>query len=271
MKKNMQTLFSPLPHLTFKEALILRLLMVPNLFLIRATGMENLQYSGPAIYVFNHNNSAESLLVPVYLMFCLGGRRVSFVIDWMFGKIPVLGWLMDMIDPLYVYHKRSTIPLIERRRPATPVPDTVLRCCERLKEGGCIGIFPEGRRNSDPGKLARAKPGIGHIILQSGAPVIPVGIDFPLRLRKGRIPAVGRMILRAGAPLEFPALSARYRALDLSSDKNRIRHTLAADATSTVMRQLSLLCGKACEEPLSVSESPNHSTNIYQKELPCPV
>ncbi|WP_292002419.1 lysophospholipid acyltransferase family protein [Chlorobium sp.] len=267
----MQTLFRSLPCLTFKEALILRLLMVPNMFLIRATGMENLARSGPAIYVFNHNNSIESLLVPVYLMFCLGGKRVSFVIDWMFGKIPVLGWLMEMIDPLYVYHKRSTIPLIESRRPVQPAADTIERCCAKLDEGGSIGIFPEGRRNRDPERLARAKPGVGHIILRSGVPVVPVGIDFPLRQRKGKIPMIGRMILRAGTPLEFPALSDRYRLLDASAGQSRARHALASEVTAMVMRQLSLLCGKSCVEPLPVFDSAGHSTTIYNKELPCQV
>jgi len=272
----MQTLFRPLPYLSFRKALLLRLLMVPNLFLNRATGLENLPQSGSAIYVFNHNNALESLLVPVFLMFHLGGRTVSFVIDWMYGKIPVLGWLMRLTDPLYVYHKRSTIPLIERRRPALPSPGVVERCCRRLEEGGSIGIFPEGKRNPHPERLARAKPGIGHIVLQSGKPVIPVGIDFPVRRQKGRIPVFGRMVLTVGTPLSFSEWSERYTACNARNgsygESRRQQHDLADATTRTLMRKLSELCGKSFGEP----ESPvsglcvfNHT--ISKKELPCPV
>lgn len=272
----MQTLFRPLPYLTFRKALLLRLLMVPNLFLNRATGLENLLQSGSAIYVFNHNNALESLLVPVFLMFHLGGRTVSFVIDWMFGKIPVLGWLMRLTDPLYVYHKRSTVPMIERRRPSIPLQGVVERCCERLEAGGSIGIFPEGRRNPHPERLARAKPGIGHIVLRSGRPAIPVGIDFPLRRRKGRIPVFGRMVLTIGAPLDFPEWTERYAALRARSasdaESRRELHALADAATGVLMQKLSALCGKTlgdAQSPLPGSFACNHTTS--KKELPCPV
>lgn len=272
----MQTLFRPLPYLTFPKALLLRLLMVPNLFLNRATGVENLMQSTSAIYVFNHNNALESLLVPVFLMFHLGGRTVSFVIDWMYGKIPVLGWLMRLTDPLYVYHKRSTVSLIERRRPASPSSGVVERCCARLEEGGCIGIFPEGKRNPHPERLARAKPGVGHIALQTGKPVIPVGIDFPLRRQKGRIPVFGRMVLTVGVPLYFPEWSERYLALKAGGGKDaesrRQMHALAEAVTSALMQKLSTLCGKTFgdpQSPLSGSFAYNHTTS--KKELPCPV
>jgi 1-acyl-sn-glycerol-3-phosphate acyltransferase len=250
----METLFKPLPYLDSGMALLLRLLMIPNLFLVRSEGFENLpKDEGPVIYVFNHNNSLESLLVPVFLMFHLGGRTVSFVIDWMYGKIPVLGWLMKMIDPLYVYHKRSRFPLIEKRRPAFPLEGVVDRCCARLGEGCSIGIFPEGRRNRHPRRLARAKPGIGHIILRSGMPVVPVGIDFPLRKQKGRIPVFGRMVLRAGEPLEFRESAQRYASVSLKGNgraANRFCHALAVETSHTVMRHLSGLCGKSYEEVL---------------------
>ncbi len=254
----METIFKPLPYLNSGKALLLRMLMVPNFFLIRADGLDNLSAGrGAAIYVFNHSNSLEALLVPVFLMFHLGGRTISFVIDWMYGKIPVIGWLMNMIDPLYVYHKRSTIPLIERKRPSRLPLNTVDRCCRKLESGGSIGIFPEGKRNPHPQFLARAKPGVGHIILNSGMPVIPVGIDFAARRKKGRVPAFGRMMINVGAPLDFHESSKLYRAIKAgtpeNNDSSRQLHALAVETTCFVMRQLSGLCGKTYREPLPVS------------------
>ncbi|MBM3162277.1 MAG: 1-acyl-sn-glycerol-3-phosphate acyltransferase [Chlorobi bacterium] len=248
--------------------------MIPNLFFVRSEGFENLPEQGPAIYVFNHNNTLESLLVPVFLMFHLGGRKVSFVIDWMYGKIPLLGWLMNLVDPLYVYHKRSRFRLIEKKRPPSLPEETVLRCCTRLLDGGSIGIFPEGRRNRHPGKLARAKPGIGHIILSSGVPVIPIGIDFPAGHRKGRIPAVGRMIVRAGAPLAFHDERRRYFRIEAcgnSCRRSRESHVLAAETAHSLMLHLAGLCGKSYEEPHPASGSVFFNNKTSEEERPCPV
>ncbi len=68
-------------------------------------------------------------MVPVLLMYHLGGRSISFVIDWMYGKVPILGFLMDMLDPVYVYNKRSSLSWIEATRPLVPSGDTIERCC----------------------------------------------------------------------------------------------------------------------------------------------
>ena len=46
-----------------------------------------------------------------------------------------------------------------------------------LERGGVLVIYPEGGR-SRTGKLgAPARPGVGSLALQSGAPVVPVAID----------------------------------------------------------------------------------------------
>jgi 1-acyl-sn-glycerol-3-phosphate acyltransferase len=228
--------------------------MLPNFLLTRAYGLENLSGSGSAsIYVFNHNNSLEVLMVPALLMYHLGGISISFVIDWMYGKVPILGSLMNMTDPVYVYHKRSWLPFIEAARPATASADTIERCAEKLRAGRSIGIFPEGTRNSDPQTLVRGKSGVGHIALQSGVPVIPVGIDFNCRRKKGKIPVLGRTIVRIGRPIMFRQQSEAYRALMTSSPTCSRQHSglnkMAAEVTHEIMLCLAELSGKRYREP----------------------
>ena len=46
---------------------------------------------------------------------------------------------------------------------------------EVLAAGGAFGIYPEGTRSRD-GRLYRARTGIGHLVLSSGAPVVPVAL-----------------------------------------------------------------------------------------------
>jgi 1-acyl-sn-glycerol-3-phosphate acyltransferase len=254
MNKKREDFFKPIPLLSRGRAFLLRVLMLPNFLLITACGLENLSMKeSPRIYAFNHNNSLEALMVPVFLIYHLGGRTISFVIDWMYGKIPVLGQLMNMIDPVYVYNKRSTLPWIEASRPAMPIADTVERCAQKLRAGQCIGIFPEGKRNKDPETLVRGKPGIGHIALQTGAAVVPIGIDFNCRSAKRKIPMIGRTIIRIGKPLHFYRQSEAYLALFADSHRNHSEYDtcnqLAACVTHEIMLNLAALSGKQYREP----------------------
>ena len=257
----------PLPHLSSRKALLLRLLMVPNLLLAEVEGVEELRKSGssPCIYAFNHNNVFESLFVPVLLIWLLGGRRVSFVIDWMFGRLPVVGWLMQQIDPVYVWYKRSTLPFLERRRVKAASSSSRDECVRRLDGGASIGIFPEGTRNHDPFRLLKARPGIGYIALESGAPVIPVGIEFVAARRRGRVPVVGKIALRIGEPMRFE----RQRASVAASEADRAqKRRIAGAIADEVMLAISSLCGKSY--PYTESEPEPNLTLKPSMEALCP-
>ncbi len=278
MKYLRENLFGKLPFLQPLESLLLRFFMIPNLFLLHAEGLEHIRdRKGPVIFAFNHNNSMESLFVPVFLVYHSGGRKISFVIDWMFGKIPLLGSLFRLAEPVYVYHKRSTWAVLESRRPKKPpFPDTVSLCCEKLGRGGRIGIFPEGTRNRDPFRLLPGKPGIGHIALRSGVPVIPVGINCVSGRKRKKVHAFGRVVLKIGKPLQFDDLSESYRLAGRTSSSSlaegRERYVLALTATHRVMSNLAGLCGKKYTYPApglkldKKSIADNH--NI--KEVLCP-
>ncbi|MBO8092400.1 MAG: 1-acyl-sn-glycerol-3-phosphate acyltransferase [Prosthecochloris sp.] len=245
-------LFGPLPSLGRLESMLLRFFMVPNLFLVKAKGIENISgRKGPLIFAFNHNNSIESLLVPSFLIYHSGGRKISFVIDWMYGRIPLLKQLFGRIDPVYVYHKRSTLRVLESKRAALRTSlsgkDTVTLCCQKLGEGKRIGIFPEGKRNRDPLKLMKARPGIGHIALRSGVSVVPVGIGCVSGRKRKKVHAFGRISLNIGTPLSFDTLAHAYGDCfqdPLTPAPATRRHRLALQATERIMAAIAELCGK---------------------------
>ncbi len=274
-----ENLFGRLPFLKPLESILLRFFMIPNLFLVRAEGIEYIRKrKGPLIFAFNHNNSIESVLVPAFLIYHSGGRKISFVIDWMFGKIPLLEHVLRRMEPVYVYHKRSTLRLLESRRPKTQPPaDTISLCCKKLGEGKRIGIFPEGKRNRDPFRLLRAKPGIGHIALRSEVPVVPVGINCVSGRKRKRVHAFGKISLKIGEPLCFDALSEAYRQADCSGFSSpaasQERHQLARSAANTVMSVIAGLCGKeyACPVPAKKSANGNFKNNHTTREVICPV
>ncbi len=266
-----ENLFGRLPFLRPLESIVLRFFMIPNLFLVRAKGLKYVRESkGPAIFAFNHNNSVETILVPAFLVYHSSGRKISFVIDWMFGKIPLLEQLFKPMEPIYVYHKRSPLRLLEARRPKhVPPADTVSLCCEKLMAGKRIGIFPEGKRNKDPFRLLKAKPGIGHIALRSEVPVIPVGINCTRGKKNIKVSAFGRILLTIGKPMRFESLSEAYRNAAKSSSPHTAeheQHLLAREATNRVMHVIAGLCGKELTVATNAETYGNTENSIRQKK-----
>ena len=190
----------------------------------------------PVIFAFNQNNSLESILVPALLLFHRRGRIVRFLVDWMYIHIPVVGWFIRQIEPIPVYTKPDRYRLFERyrhrqRQLASPVEGAVAG----LAAGWSLGIFPEGTRNRSATHLARPRPGLGRIVLATQVPVVPVGIFYPAKDRLGRMPRLGRFVVRIGEPLAFEA----ERASDPSSLDG------ARAVVDQVMKSLALLSEKS--------------------------
>src|SRR5260370_2525288 len=75
---------------------------------------------------------------------------------------------------------------------------------EALDHGFHVMIFPEGTR-SEVGQLARFRPGIGLLVRQSNAPVLPVAIRGlgELKQRGRRWFRSGTIEVRVGEPIRF--------------------------------------------------------------------
>jgi 1-acyl-sn-glycerol-3-phosphate acyltransferase len=212
---------------------------------------------GPAIFAFNHNNTFETLLVPVYLFSLLGEQKFSFVVDWMFGQIPGINWFLKQIDPIYVYNKPSTLTWLNSIRHRPGHLPALGQCLARLQQGQSLGLFPEGTRNRNPLTLLKAKKGLGHLVLQSQVPVIPIGIDFPNRTKLRKIPAFGPLIIRIGAPLRFNTTRAVPQEITAAphfppAALKKIQNILAARITHQIMRQIAQLSGKRYPYPSPV-------------------
>lgn len=202
----------------------------------------------PAIFALNHNNALETVVVPAALFFHRRGRPIAFVVDWMFLRIPLIGWLLGHGDPIPVYTKPARWRLFEReRRRRKAAEGSVLdRCRRALAEGRSIGIFPEGARNRSAERLGAGRAGLGRLVLATGAPVIPVGIDFPARERLGRVPRVGCLRITVGEPLRFDDVRPDAPGSAIRDDARPARalHSMARAIVHTVLVRLGALCGK---------------------------
>lgn len=133
------------------------------LFTMRVTGAERVPARGPAIVASNH----VSMLDGVALALVTGERRrrmTRFLVAAEFFAKPKVAWALRLY---------RQIPL-ERGRADTGALDEAVGT---IQGGALAGIFPEGTVNPDPDSgLQRGRSGVGRIALQTGAPVIPVGI-----------------------------------------------------------------------------------------------
>lgn len=170
------------------------------------TGTERLSsLRRPVIFAFNHNNALETVVVAAVLAALRQGRVPAFLVDWMFVHFPVVGWLVRLCDPVPVYTKPARWNLMSGTRRAGRARSPVESCAERLAAGADVGIFPEARRNPDPLVLDRGRPGIGRLVLATGADVVPVALVFPAARKTGRVPVFGRLEVHVGQTLSFGA------------------------------------------------------------------
>lgn len=232
----------PVARLMHKIALLIFVWIVK---IENAAALEKLRY--PVVFALNHNSYFETLFVPSLLM-ALTGRKISFFVHWVFAHLPFTGWAVRQIDPVYVLTKRTHLPCLRSRRPSKK-ESAIDQAVARIRQGMSMGIFPEGGRNKDPHRLNRGRLGLGELVTRSNTTVVPVGIDFPARIRHRRIPVFGRVIVRIGTPItaiflrhglpEFDE-STRHATADF---KPRV-HAGYREITRLVMRRIARLCGK---------------------------
>ncbi len=208
------------------------------------------------VFAINHNNAIETLIVATSLIRRLGYRKVSFIVDWMFAQVPVLGWLISKIDPVFVYSKPPRFRFTRWLRRRFSLTETAVdECIQRLNfHRGLLGIYPEGKRNDCPEHLQRGRKGIGYIVLKTHARVVPVGIDFPARIHEKKIPAFGKTILRIGQEMSFAHEKSEFLRLnnDTGIDEPERRtqtNYLVLSVTDSIMREIARFSGKQYPYP----------------------
>ena len=159
-------------------------------------GLENIPRTGAVVFASNH----ISFIDPVFLA-VVAPRPISFLAksEYFTGKgIPgrLSRWFFRSIGQLPI-----------NRAGGAASEASLGGGREHLANGGWLGVYPEGTRSED-GLLHRGRTGVARVVLESGVPVIPVGITgtdgvMPLGSRFPKIHAVD---VAFGPPLDFSAL-----------------------------------------------------------------
>jgi 1-acyl-sn-glycerol-3-phosphate acyltransferase len=161
----------------------------------KVTGAEHVPASGGAILAANHLSVVDSVFLPLML-----NRPVTFSAkaEYFTASGPAAR--------LWAAYLKATNQLRMDREGPRAAQDTLEAALALLQEGNLFGIYPEGTRSPD-GRLYRGRPGVGWLALRSHLPVIPVAMIGTRRvLPPGHVlPRPGRIEVRIGAPLKFPA------------------------------------------------------------------
>lgn len=144
---------------------------------VKYTGKENLSLDAPYIVIGNHT----SMLDPFMVALAIKRYQVRFMSKKELEKVPVIGWLLKTkIRVIFVDRHNSDM---EAMRASMKV----------LREGGVLGIFPEGTRHHE-GLMTELESGVALIALRSGVPLVPVYIPGKLGLFRPLHVTVGEPI-----------------------------------------------------------------------------
>ena len=161
----------------------------------------------PYIAVLNHSQKLEAIFLPSFLFHLREGGVIRFMGDWNFCLVPPV-W--------FFYHFGRVITVA--RKPARPRflnifkpwfvqrGSGLLQARRTLEEGGSIGLFPEGTTNRNPGELLPGFSGAARLSLQTGVPVLPIGVRFPGHDPSLPIPECIPMVMRVGDLMSPPAV-----------------------------------------------------------------
>lgn len=130
--------------------------------------------AGPKIFAGNHPTTTD----PFYVLTVLGEKMRMMVNADIFEK-PILGRLM---------RKSGHIP-VDKKNGGKSLEEGIAA----LSNGDNIGIFPEGSLSdlTNGIDVNRLKTGAVRMALQTGSPVLPVGIHMPLENIRTKLLRVG--------------------------------------------------------------------------------
>jgi 1-acyl-sn-glycerol-3-phosphate acyltransferase len=165
---------------------------------------------GPAILAANHFSGMDHWFLGILLP-----RRLHWMAKSQLFRGPFLEWFLPHMGAFPVRRGQGD-------------EESVTTALTILRRGGVLVMYPEGGRSRSGTIGTSARPGLGRLALQSGAPVVPVAIIGSERARNWRRLEFPAVIVRYGMPMRF----------GLEPDAPRERWQQVADEVLATIREL---------------------------------
>jgi 1-acyl-sn-glycerol-3-phosphate acyltransferase len=175
----------------------------------KVTGLRQVPTVGPVIIASNHLSFSDSIFMPLVVP-----RKVTFLAKSEYFTSPGVKGLLKKIT--FIALGQVPVDRAGGRRSEA----ALLTGLELLKEGACIGIYPEGTRSPD-GRLYKGRTGIARMAIESGAPVVPVAMFNTAEIQPtGKVvPKVQRVEMVFGEPMYFEGDSSNVQVLREATDR----------------------------------------------------
>ncbi|MBU4466070.1 MAG: 1-acyl-sn-glycerol-3-phosphate acyltransferase [Actinobacteria bacterium] len=174
----------------------------------RIEGKANVPKSGAVIFASNHLSFIDSIAIPV-----AAPRPVHFLAkSSYFEGTGLSGWFSRGF-----FAAIGAVPV--QRGAGQAALDALDQQRVLLEAGNAVALYPEGTRSLD-GRLYKGRTGVAFLALQTGAPVVPVGLIGTAEVMPvgAKVPSMTkRVTVKFGEPIDLtphgPASSGRARRL----------------------------------------------------------
>jgi 1-acyl-sn-glycerol-3-phosphate acyltransferase len=181
------------PNWVYEFVHVLTALYALVFFRLTAIAADNVPADGPAILAPNHFSFMDHFFCGAFIP-----RRVRFMAKSQLFKPPLV----------WIYSPGGVFPV----RRGFADEEAFITAEAILARGGVVVMYCEGGR-SRSGKVGEegARPGIGRLALESGAPIVPVAIHGSQRLRNWKRLQFPKVTVRYGEPVSYEQVEAPPR------------------------------------------------------------
>lgn len=152
-------------HKLYKIAKAIYSKLLKILYNPTTKGTKNIPEKGPIIIVGNHKHAFDPIMVMSNT-----NRTIHYMAKESLFK-GIHGKILESIGTIKIHRNKSN-------------PIAIKEAEEILKQGGAVGIFPEGTRNRTNQELLKFRHGAVEIAKKTNTPIIPFAIKGDYKLFK---------------------------------------------------------------------------------------
>jgi len=174
-------------------------------------GRDNIPTRGGCLLVGNHLG-----IIDGPLFFCLIKRNdATGLVALKHKKNPVIRFVVENAKGIWINRDETDFMALKQAR-------------SQLKNGGLLGIAPEGTRTNDH-QLIQAKPGVAFLADKSDAVIVPMAVTGTENsLKKVLTLQRPKVTVEFGEPFQLPPLDRKDRDVSLQRNTDEILCRIAA-------------------------------------------
>ena len=176
--------------------------------------------TGPKIYVSNHPSATDPFMIHT-----ITREQLNVLITAKAFSVPVFGWFLRTIREIPVPLEQAGIALED--------------ACQYIRDGKSVAIFIEGKISPPDGSFLPPHTGAARLAVQTGVPIIPVGIFLRRELSVCLKSKIAGAQAQAHWCLRGPYAMTVGQPMQFGGDVEDRQHV--RNVSEAIMRQIRLL------------------------------